>query len=180
MLNATDNKTKNRKFCICKNKCKCNANNIDTILNLLKHEWQDYFYIRSQSWKSVIASGALLVGLLTASKTNFSDGFAIVGCVGLIALSVFGILVTSHHRKCEQEKLSYIQAYEKLLTIYATGENVIDFLSRQEYSRIKKGSNGFGTTMFIICYHYLVLLLCLIWLHLALATRNCVVIYNCF
>ena len=150
------------------------------LLTLLETEWQDYFYIRSQSWKSVIASGALLVGLLTASKTNFSDGFAIVGCVGLIALSVFGVLVTSHHRKCEQEKLSYIKAYEKLLTIYATGENVIDFLSRQEYSRIKKGSNGFGTTMFIICYHYLVLLLCLIWLHLALATRNCVVIYNCF
>ena len=150
------------------------------LLTLLETEWQDYFYIRSQSWKSVIASGALLVGLLTASKTNFSDGFAIVGCVGLIALSVFGILVTSHHRKCEQEKLSYIKAYEKLLTIYATGENVIDFLSRQEYSRIKKGSNGFGTTIFIICYHYLVLLLCLIWLHLALATRNCVVIYNCF
>ena len=150
------------------------------LLTLLETEWQDYFYIRSQSWKSVIASGALLVGLLTASKTNFSDGFAIVGCVGLIALSVFGVLVTSHHRKCEQEKLSYIKAYEKLLTIYATGENVIDFLSRQECSRIKKGSNGFGTTIFIICYHYLVLLLCLIWLHLALATRNCVVIYNCF
>lgn len=159
----------------------CSADKeVDILLKELELDWQDHFEIRKQSWNTVIASGALVVGLLSMNKFPFDNGVLMTsGCLGLMALSIFGILIAKHHRQCEKEKFAYIRAIEKLLYIKVNGvqKNLHEFLNEIKESRISTGLGTFSTSSFIVCYHWAVLLFCFIFLGIdVIACDNSIVV----
>lgn len=140
---------------------------VDILLKELELDWQDHFEIRKQSWNTVIASGALIVGLLSMNKFPFGNGALMTsGCLGLMALSIFGLLVAKHHRQCEREKFAYIRAIERLLPIHINGvqKSLYDLLAEIRESRFNTGFGSLSTSSFIVCYHCVVLLFCFIFL----------------
>ena len=147
---------------------------VDILLKELELDWQDHFEIRKQSWNTVIASGALIVGLLSMNKFPFDNGVLMTsGCLGLMALSIFGLLVAKHHRQCEREKFAYIRAIERLLPIHINGvqKSLYDFLAEIRESRFNTGFGSLSTSSFIVCYHCVVLLFSVLFFSVLMSSR---------
>ncbi|MBE6368362.1 MAG: hypothetical protein E7052_10735 [Lentisphaerae bacterium] len=133
----------------------------EILLKELELDWQDYRSIRNQTWKSVIASGALLVGVFSAGDFFWgNECLLIIGLLGLLFLNLFGVCVSVHHKKCEREKLFFIQTVEKLLYISNSTSTLYKILKKAPHSRIGLSSGFFSINNFIICYHAVIVLFC--------------------
>jgi len=74
--------------------------------------------MRSQTWKTVTNSALLFLGVIGLEIKGLDDFFMVPAYLSVIIIAVFGLLVTVHHRKRENEKFCSIKLYEELLGIY--------------------------------------------------------------
>lgn len=97
---------------------KTNSNKAEqeSIRALMTTCWRDHQKTRDQTWKALQIEATLAAGLI-AVRFNFPENeFAII-LAGLlpILLGIFGVQITMHHRKYQQEKFKIIQKCEEKL-----------------------------------------------------------------
>lgn len=131
---------------------------VDILLKELELEWNDHFEIRRQTWRTVSASGALVIALigvnLTIEHTTAGSLMLILGCIGLFFVCIFGIIISIHHRGCEKDKFAIIRAIEKRLPVDNNTETTLFSLANEATGgKVSRGHHFFSTSSFIIVYH---------------------------
>ncbi len=140
----------------------------DILLREMEFDWNDHFEIRRQTWKTVMASGAILVALIgfNFSRTDsvFNGILLYGGCLTLFLVSLFGLIITFHHRRCEKDKFKILHACEEKLVIDDKRTSLHDLLKKATDGRIGSGHGFISTSSFIMVYHGAILLVLLILL----------------
>lgn len=83
----------------------------------LKIQWEDHWDMRTQMWRTIQVSAALVVALVGASKLG---PYWFAGAVGvlLIAASGVGVLIVRHLRRCQEKKFAIILRIEEELGLF--------------------------------------------------------------
>jgi hypothetical protein len=90
----------------------------NVVLKDLEMQWNDHFHMRNQTWRTVTNSALLFLGVIGLEIKGIDDLYIVLAYLAVVVTTVFGILVTVHHRKREKEKFCIIKLYEEMLGTY--------------------------------------------------------------
>ena len=144
------------------------TNNNEAYLKDLELQWQDHFHMRDQTWKTITNSSLILIGLVGMDLTKIDSFIIVVTSLVLLLNSVFGYAVAVHHRFRQKEKFEYIDRYEELLGLKATG---VKGKIMKKYRNIqfkwydpRRLANNINTADFIKWMHVLIFFISLLFL----------------
>lgn len=133
----------------------------------LNLQWQDHIQTREQTWKTVQIEIAVLAAIIAADFKTENVVLLLVLSLVMSISSLFGFLVTVHHRKIQLQKFKYIHLLEEKLGLHNEGymddlkKNVTADFSLNHFLFSKTTS----TPAFIAWMH--ILMFCFIWIYVS-------------
>lgn len=87
----------------------------DSIRAALDEAWREHQHVRDQTWKALQLVAALAAGFVTLDAHQQNKIATTMAGSLVIAGALFGLLITWHHRKYEQQKFTHIMNLQKAL-----------------------------------------------------------------
>ena len=81
--------------------------------------WRDHHHMREQTWRALQIEAALAVGLVGIDWQIQNINITVSAGVLVVIASIFGILITLHHRRGEIRKFTHIINYEEALGLHS-------------------------------------------------------------
>ncbi len=80
--------------------------------------WRDHHHMREQTWRAVQIEAALAAGLVGIDWQIQNIYVTIAAGVLVMVASIFGVLITLHHREGERRKFTHIVNCEEALGLH--------------------------------------------------------------
>jgi hypothetical protein len=91
----------------------------DSIRLAMDLAWRDHHHMREQTWRALQIEAALAVGLVGIDWQIQNISITIAAGVLVVISSIFGVLITLHHRKGEIRKFTHIVNCEQALGLHS-------------------------------------------------------------
>lgn len=98
----------------------------NALLEDLKLQWADHFHMRDQTWKGLVGTMTVFLGVVGLEAQSLSDAVMFPAYVGVVASAAFGILLTEHHRYRQRQKFQIITRLEEALQIRSVYGDILE------------------------------------------------------
>lgn len=134
--------------------------------------WHDHFQTRSQTWKSLEIEALLVVALIGIDWQLANTAATVTAGVIVCLATVFGVLVTLHHRTVERRIFTHVTNIERMLgllrpEVLSDTLKIPDPITLLDLMRFSRRN----TSVFILRMHCALFLFTLIYVLASLLTR---------
>jgi hypothetical protein len=132
----------------------------ESIRQAMELAWRDHHHARDQTWKSLQIEAVLGAGLVSVDA-QYHNAIATTAAGALVVIaSLFGVLISLHHRKLEIRKFFHITNCERALGLHREGllpPETVMLPSELKLWHVFK-LNVRNTAAFILRMHFAILL----------------------
>ena len=99
----------------------------ESIRLAMDQAWRDHHHARNQTWKAVQIEVLLAAGIVGVDFQLENFGATLAAGILVIIASMFGVMISLHHRKLEIRKFTHIMNCEEALGLHQ--HSIIDNVS---------------------------------------------------